>query len=134
MPLTDKAIRAAKPTDKALRLFDGGGLYLEVSPKGGKWWRLKYRFASKEKRLSLGVYPKVGLGKARTRRDDAKRLLDNGVDPSAQRKASKAAVTRGAANSLEVVAREWFANFSRKWSKSHSDKILKRLEDNVFPY
>ena len=59
MPLTDTAIRNARPGEKSVRLFDGGGLYLEVSPTGGKWWRLKYRFDGKEKRLSLGVYPDV---------------------------------------------------------------------------
>jgi len=134
MALTDKAIRAARHGDKAVRFFDGGGLYLELAPNGGKWWRLKYRFASKEKRLSLGVYPHVSLKQARDRRDDAKRLLANGVDPSEQRKATKAAVTERAANSFEAVAREWFASFSKKWVKSHSDKILKRLEHNAFPH
>jgi integrase len=134
MTLTDKTIRAAKHGDKAVRLFDGGGLYLELAPSGGKWWRLKYRFAGKEKRLSLGVYPHVTLKMARERRDDAKRLLANGVDPSAQRQAQKAVVTDRAANSFEAVAREWFAKFSGQWVKSHSSKILKRLEGNVFPY
>lgn len=134
MVLTDKAIRAAKHGEKPVRLFDGGGLYLELAPNGGKWWRLKYRFAGKEKRLSLGVYPTVSLKQGRERRDDAKRLLAGGVDPSEQRKASKAAVTERAANSFEAVAREWFATFSKKWVKSHSDKILRRLEHNVFPY
>src|SRR5258708_6167814 len=134
MALTDKAIRAAKHGDKPVRLFDGGGIYLELEPNGGKWWRLKYRFAGKEKRLSLGVYPDVALKKARERRDDAKRLLANGIDPSEQRKAHKAIVTERAANSFEAVAREWFASFSKKWVKGHSDKILRRLEHNVFPY
>jgi integrase len=134
MALTDKAIRAAKHGDKPVRLYDGGGLYIELAPNGGKWWRLKYRFAGKEKRLSLGVYPHVALKRARERRDDAKRLLANGIDPSEQRKAHKATVTERAANSFEAVAREWFAAFSPKWVKGHSDKILRRLEHNVFPY
>ena len=134
MALTDKAIRAAKHGDKAVRIFDGGGLYIELAPNGGKWWRLKYRHAGKEKRLSLGVYPHVALKQARERRDDAKRMLANGIDPSEQRKATKAAVTERAANSFEAVAREWFASFSKKWVKGHSDKILRRLEHNVFPY
>ncbi len=133
MALTDKAIRAAKHGEKPVRLFDGGGLYLELAPNGGKWWRLKYRFAGKEKRLSLGVYPHVALKQARERRDDAKRLLANGIDPSEQRKAHRAIVTERAANSFEAVAREWFAAFSPKWVKGHSDKILRRLERNVFP-
>lgn len=134
MALTDKTIRAAKHTDKAVRLFDGGGLYLELAPNGGKWWRLKYRFAGKEKRLSLGVYPHVALKQARERRDDAKRLLANGVDPSEQRKAHKAVVTERAANSFEAVAREWISSFSKKWGKDYSAKILRRLEHNVFSH
>jgi integrase len=134
MALTDKTIRAVKHGNKPARLFDAGGLYLEVAPNGGKWWRLKYRFAGKEKRLSLGVYPHISLKQARDRRDDAKKLLANGVDPSEQRKATKAAVTERAANSFEAVAREWFASFSKKWVKGHSDKILRRLEHNVYPH
>ncbi len=134
MALTDKAIRAAKRSEKPVRLFDSGGLYLELAPSGGKWWRLKYRFSGKEKRLSLGVYPHVALKQARERRDEAKRLLANGVDPSEQRKAHRAAVTERAANSFEAVAREWFASYSPKWVKGHSDKILRRLEHNVYPH
>ena len=134
MSLTDKSIRTARHSDKAVRLFDGGGLYLEFAPKGGKWWRLKYRFGGKEKRFSLGVYPHVTLKQARERRDEAKKLLANGIDPSVQRKASNAAVTERAANSFEAIAREWFASFSRKWVKGHSDKVQRRLEHNVFPY
>lgn len=134
MTLTDKMIRAAKHAHKSVRLFDGGGLYLEIAPKGGKWWRLKYRFAGKEKRLSLGVYPHVALKKARVRRDDAKKLLANGVDPSEQRKAHKAIVTERAANSFEAIAREWISSFSKKWGSDYSDKILRRLKNNVFPH
>src|ERR1700730_14410564 len=91
MPLTDTAIRNAKPGEKAVRLFDGGGLYLEVSPTGGKWWRLKYRLNGKEKRLSLGVYPDVSLKDARERRDASRKLLADGIDPSENRKAMNAA-------------------------------------------
>ncbi len=78
MPLTDTAIRNTKPAEKSLRLFDERGLYLEVSPAGGKWWRLKYRFNRKEKRISLGVYPDVTLKVARDRRDEARKLLADG--------------------------------------------------------
>ena len=133
MALTDKTIRNAKHGEKNRR-FDGGGLYLELAPQGGKWWRLKYRFAGKEKRLSLGVYPTVPLKQARERRDESKKLLANGIDPSEQRKAHRAAVTERAANSFEAVAREWIASFSKKWGKDYSDKILRRLEYNVFPH
>lgn len=104
MPLTDTAIRNAKPSEKPIRLFDGGGLYIEVSPAGGKWWRLKYRFAGKEKRLSLGVYPEIGLKEARDRREEAKRLLGEGIDPSVERKVQKVATVARVANSFEAVA------------------------------
>ncbi|MEW9624700.1 tyrosine-type recombinase/integrase [Rhodanobacter geophilus] len=110
--LTDTAIRKAKPADKSQRLFDGGGLYLEISPAGGKWWRLKYRFAGKEKRLALGTYPDTGLADARMRRDDARKLLAAGVDPSEQRKAEKAERVKAAeiaADTFEKVARDWMA-------------------------
>ncbi len=106
MPLSDTAIRNAKPGDKAKKMFDGGGLYLEIAPSGGKWWRLKYRFDGKEKRLSLGVYPDVSLKNARARRDEARKLLANEIDPSENRKAQKAAKNERAANSFEVIARE----------------------------
>lgn len=80
MPLTDTAIRAAKPQNKPVRMFDGGGLYLEVAPSGGKWCRLKYRVEGREKRISLGTYPTIGLKEARLWRDEAKKLLANGTE------------------------------------------------------
>ena len=133
MPLTDTAIRNAKPSAKPLRLFDGGGLYLEVSPSGGKWWRLKYRFSGKEKRLSLGTYPDVNLKSARDRRDELRKLLTNSIDPAQNRKAHKQARVDLAANSFEIVAREWFAKFEPNWTEGHSEKIIKRLERDIFP-
>lgn len=134
MSLTDTAVRNAKPGEKSIRLFDGGGLYLEVAPSGGKWWRLKYRHGGKEKRLSLGVYPDVSLKDARARRDEARKLLADGVDPSENRKATKAAKVERAANSFEVIAREWFAKKSPGWAESNSDKIMQRLEKDAFPW
>jgi integrase len=134
MPLSDAKIRSAKPTTKSLRFFDERGLYLEVSPNGGKWWRLKYRFDGKEKRISLGVYPDVGLRAARERRDAARALLADGVDPSQARKLQKAAPPDRAADSFEIVAREWFAKYSVNWAESHSDRIIRRLERDVFPW
>lgn len=134
MPLTDTAIRNAKPGEKPSKLFDERGLFLLVTPAGGKWWRLRYRFDGKEKLLSLGTYPDVGLKAARERRDDARKLLADGVDPGENRKASKAAKQERAANSFEVVAREWFAGRAPLWAKGHSDKIIKRLENDVFPW
>lgn len=134
MPLSDTAIRQAKPAAKPVRMFDTGGLYLEIAPSGGKWWRLKYRHADKEKRLSLGVYPAVSLKDARDRRDVARKLLAAGVDPSENRKAAKSASTERAANSFEVVAREWFGKFSLKWAANHADRTLRRLERDIFPW
>jgi len=134
MPLTDTAIRNAKPADKARKLFDGGGLYLEVAPSGGKWWRLKYRYGGKEKRLSLGVYPDVSLKDARERRDEARKLLANDIDPSEHRQAQKAAKVDRAANSFEVVAREWHAKHQPSWTEKHAETIIRRLELNVFPW
>ncbi len=134
MSLTDTKVRKIKPTEKTQRLFDGGGLYLEVSPKGGKWWRLKYRFGGKEKRLSLGVYPEVSLKDARGRRDEARKLLANEIDPSENRKAKKAAKVERAGNSFEVIAREWFAKYEPSWSTNHATRIIRRLERDIFPW
>lgn len=134
MTLTDVTIRKAKPADKTQRLFDGGGMYLEVSPAGGKWWRLKYRFGGKEKRLSLGTYPDTGLANAREKRDAARKLLAAGVDPGEQRKAAKAAGEERAANSFEVVAREWHAKQSATWVDLHASRIMLRMENDVFPW
>jgi len=134
MPLTDAAARNAKPAAKAVRMFDRDGLYLEVSPRGGKWWRLKYRYAGKEKRVSLGVYPEVNLKKARARTIDARQLLDAGIDPSENRRAAKAAQVQGAANSFEVVTREWIDQQMKSWVKGHGERILTRFERDIFPW
>ncbi|MGE5539631.1 MAG: tyrosine-type recombinase/integrase [Gemmatimonas sp.] len=146
MPLTDAAIRAAKPSKKPVRLFDGGGLYLEIAPSGGKWWRLKYRFGGKEKRLSLGTYPEtplagrkdaktgVWMDGAREKRDQARRLLAQGIDPGEHRKATKRAKDGLTANSFEAVAREWFAKFASQWTAQHGERHLRRLEQDVFPW
>ena len=134
MPLSDTTIRTAKPAAKPQRLFDAGGLYLEVSPAGGKLWRLKYRHGGKEKRLALGAYPDTGLKDARDKRDAARKLLAAGVDPGEQRKAAKAAGEERAANSFEVVAREWHAKQSATWVELHASRIMLRLENDVFPW
>ena len=134
MHLTETVIKNTKSGEKSIRVFDGGGLYLEIAPAGGKWWRLKYRFAGKEKRLSLGVYPDVSLKLARDRRDEARRLLANEVDPGEHRKATRAARKEQTANSFEVIAREWFSKFKPNWVESHADKIISRLERDLFPW
>ena len=134
MSLTNTAIRNAKPGAKAVKLSDERGLYLEVSPAGGKWWRLKYRFNGKEKRISLGVYPDVSLKDARDRRDAARKLVADGVDPSENRKSQKSAQADRAANSLEVVAREWFAKYSATWAASHIHRVVRLFERDIFPW
>ena len=133
MSLTDTTIRNAKPTDKPFKLYDGDGLYLQVTPSGGKWWRFKYRFADKEKLLSVGTYPEIGLKEARARREAGRKLVAEGVDPSENRKATKAARVERDANSFEVVAREWFAKFASTWVSSHGDRIVARFERDIFP-
>lgn len=136
MPLSDTAIRKAKPGEKPRKLYDTGGLYLVLRPDGARWWRWKYRrpFTGKENALSLGTYPDVGLADARAKRDAARRLLASGVDPGEHRRAEKAAGKERAANSFEVVAREWFAKQSSGWVKSHASRIELRLENDVFPW
>ena len=133
MPLSDTSIRTAKPKSSTRRLFDERGLYLEIAPAGGKWWRFKYRFEGKEKRLSLGVYPDITLKMARERRDAARQQVATGVDPSASRKAKRSSSARVEAESFEAVAREWFARFSPKWAEAHRSRILSRLERDIFP-
>ena len=134
MPLADTTIRNAKSGEKPVKLSDEKGMYLLVTPAGGKWWRMDYRFAGKRKTLSMGVYPDVGLKEARGRRDEARKLLADGINPGETRKAMKASKSDRAANSFEVVAREWFAKFSAKWAPSHAEKIIRRLERDIFPW
>lgn len=134
MPLSDTAIRAAKPAEKPYKLPDEKGLFLLVHPNGSRYWRQKYRFDGKEKMLAHGVYPETSLKEARERRDDARKLLAQGIDPGEQRKAQKAAKQDRAANSFEVIAREWFAKNRGTWAPTHGDKIIARLENDVFPW
>jgi hypothetical protein len=102
--LTRLQVENAKPQDKPVRLFDGRGLYLEVATNGSRYWRFKYRFAGKEKRLSLGVYPEVGIKEARDRREDARKLVQSRIDPAEQRKAEKLAVIEKTENTFEAIA------------------------------
>ena len=134
MALTDTAVRNAKPGEKPAKVFDERGLFLLVTPAGGKWWRFRYKFDGKEKLLSVGVYPDVGLKDARVRRDAARKLLTDGIDPGENRKATKATKTERAANSFEVVAREWFEKFKPNWEENHSGRIMARFERDIFPW
>jgi len=134
MRLSTAKIQNATAQKKTVRLFDGRGLYLEIAPTGSRWWRFKYRFAGKEKRISIGVYPDVGLKKARDRRDEMRKLVADGIDPSVARKQQKLMALDAAANTFESVAREWFEKHSANWEASYSVKLLARLEANIFPW
>ncbi len=133
MVLTNTAIQKAKPKEKQYKMTDGRGLFLLVSPNGGKWWRLRYSFKGKEKQISLGVYPEVSLKDARDRREEARSLLSDKIDPSEDRKAQKAADAMGAENSFEVIAREWLKVTSSKWVPSYLHKLIQRFETYIFP-
>jgi len=134
MALTDTATRNAKPALKPYSLADGAGLSLLIQVNGGKWWRLRYRFDGKEKMLSLGVYPDVSLKEARTRRDSARKLLANGIDPGEQRKFEKAEKSERTANSLEAVTREWARKMATSWTPKYGSMLLRRFERDVFPH
>lgn len=131
MALTDAKIRAAKPDEKSYKLSDSGNMYLLVHPNGSKYWRLRYRHLGKEKTLALGQYPEVSLSEAREKRDEARKLISAGVDPCEQKRARK--VVPELENTFELVARQWHKS-NKKWSETHSGKILKSLEGHVFPY
>jgi len=130
MAITDIKVRTAKPTDKQYKLTDGNGMHLLVHPNGSRYWRLQYRFGGKQKMLALGVYPDVSLADARARRDDARKLLANGIDPGDKKKNDK--VEQEEACTFEELAVEWHAT-NKKWSEEHSRRVLKSLEDNLFP-
>ena len=132
--LSKLLIDKTKSQAKNVRLSDGRGMYLEITPNGGKWWRFKYRIDGKEKRISLGVYPDVGLAEARDKREQARKLLAAGIDPAEHRKAEKVAVIENPENTFQAVAGEWFDMFSKPWAKGHADKIIRRLEINIFPW
>ncbi len=134
MPLTETSIRSLKSGPKVRRVADERGLYLELSLSGAKLWRFKYRFEGKEKRLSFGMYPDVSLKQARERREEARMTLARGIDPGLQKKALKAAAANRAANSFEVVAREFHSKQAGTWSKAHSSRWLGRMTRDIFPF
>lgn len=137
VPLTDLQLKSAKSKSKEYKLSDGGGLYLLITPSGGKLWRFNYRFDGKQKTLFLKSYPEITLSDARKERDDARRLLANGVDPGAVIKAQKEQVqiqSEISANTFEKVAREWLQKNSPSWSASHIKTITSRLERDVYPF
>jgi len=137
MPLTDTAVKQAKPKQKDYKLADAGGLFLLVKTNGAKYWRLKYRHLGKEKLLALGVYggaDGVSLAKARQKAAEAKLQLQNGVDPGEQRKQDKRAKLLDAENAFAAVAKEWWENARGRWSVDHADRVWLSLEADVLPY
>ncbi|HEY5298696.1 MAG TPA: integrase arm-type DNA-binding domain-containing protein [Verrucomicrobiae bacterium] len=133
MPLSDTAIRKAKPQAKPFKLADGGGLYLLVQPSGSKWWRYKYRFADKEKLLALGSYPETSLMEAREQHLQARKLLAAGNDPGEAKRVAKRLVSIKAENTFESIAREWLEQNKNQWSKLYAADVTKRLENHIFP-
>ena len=134
MNLNDKKCKNAKAEKKAYKLSDGGGLYLLITPDGSKYWRLKYRYLEKEKLLAFGVYPLITLAEAREKREEAKKQLAAGKDPSSIKRADKRLAMQEARNTFRAVALEWHENQLGKWTPKHSVNVMRRLEMDVFPY
>jgi integrase len=133
MKLTDTRIRNARPTTKAYKLSDGGGMYLLIKPDGARYWRLDYRFAGKRRTLALGIYPIVTLSDARTRREEARRLLEQDRDPNTVKKATRRAAKLASENTFEAVAREWLAKQRNRLAPRYYALLLTRLEADIFP-
>lgn len=133
-PLTDMQVNKSKPQDKNVMLYDGGGLFLLITPNGKKGWRFKYRYEGKEKLMSYGTYPEISLSEARKRREEAREQVANGIDPSALRKATKAAHAENTSNSFEVVAKEWIGKQKNKWTPANTEVVTRQLEKNVFSW
>ena len=133
MPLTDAAVRNAKPKESPYSVADGAGLSLLVQPSGGKWWRFRYRFFDKQKMLSLGTYPDIGLREARSQRDAARKLLTEGIDPGEKRKEEKAERELQLVNTFEAVTREWAGKKASTWTPAYGERLIRRFEHDVFP-
>ncbi len=134
MPLNARQVETAKPRDKAYKLTDGGGLYLMVNTNGSKYWRMKYRFGGKEKKLSFGTYPTISLAEARTKRDEARKVLANDKDPGEVKKAAHLAKKLSVTNTFEAIALEWYNAKVSGWSKSYADYVNRGFKNNVFPF
>lgn len=134
MPLTDLAARRAKPKDKDYKLSADKGLHLLVRANGSKYWRMKYRFAGKEKLLAFGVYPEIPLAEAITKRDDARKLLRDGIDPGLEKKKAKLKVRLDTGNTFESVARDWLDLKTKQWAPRHAEHVKRSLELDVFPF
>ena len=134
MKLNARQVDAAKPREKAYKLADGAGLYLEVVPSGSRYWRMKYRFNGKEKRMAFGVYPAVSLAQARALRDDAKKKLAEGIDPSFAKKEEKLVRDVRLHNTFQAVALEWHGTKVSRWSEGYASDIIEAFNKDIFPY
>lgn len=130
MSLTNLQIQKAKPKEKQYKLSDGRGMYLIVAPRGGRYWRLDYRFNGKRQTLSLGTFPSTSLKEARRKCANTKSLIEDGIDPSHQRKIKLA----GDKDSFEAVAKEWYGKYRSQWTDNHATTTLRRIEANLFPW
>jgi len=133
MKLSDKQCKSTEPREKPYKLSDGMGMYLEIMPNGSKYWRMKYRFNDKEKRLAIGVYPETTLKEAREQRDKARKMLKDGFDPTFEKKEKKRISKINAENSFEATAREWHEHNIPRWSEGYAKELLHRIERDVFP-
>ena len=133
MALTDVKVKTAKPKDKPYKLADGGGMYLLINANGSKYWRMKYRFAGKEKMLSIGVYPDVSLADAREKRSEARKILSAGGDPGEVKKEEKIAQQMSQKNTFEAIAREWHQTKADRWSLRYREEIIDTFEKDIFP-
>ncbi|WP_136525391.1 tyrosine-type recombinase/integrase [Geomonas ferrireducens] len=133
-PLSDLQVSRAKTQGKQVTLFDGGGLFIVLTPAGGKLWRFKYRFGGKDKLLSLGSYPEISLAEARSKWAVFRKLLAEGIDPAEAKKAEQAGKAAAAGSTFETVARDWHRRFKSQWSAGHAEQIMRRLEQDVFPW
>ena len=134
MKLNARQVDAAKPREKAYKLADGAGLYLEVVPSGSRYWRMKYRFNGKEKRMAFGVYPTVSLAQARALRDEAKKKLAEGIDPSFAKKEEKLVRDVQLNNTFQAVALEWHGTKVSRWSEGYASDIMEAFNKDIFPY
>ncbi|MBO0241477.1 phage integrase central domain-containing protein [Escherichia coli] len=134
MKLNARQVDAAKPREKAYKLSDGAGLYLEVVPSGSRYWRMKYRFNGKEKRMAFGVYPAVSLAQARALRDEAKKKLAEGIDPSFAKKEEKLVRDVQLNNTFQAVALEWHGTKVSRWSEGYASDIIEAFNKDIFPY
>lgn len=133
MKLTNTACKNAKTKEKPYKIFDGDGLFLYVMPNGSKYWRLKYRFGNREKRLAIGVYPDITLQMARDKRMASRRLIDKGIDPAQEKRKRKQQLVIDTANSFQVIADEWIEHNSNSWSENHARTVKRRLEMDIYP-